>query len=386
MHKAGYHLADDVQFGVGPDGRATIFDTGSVKKLPAKRPEDDIRHDFDNLKRLAGKHDVPFVHPDHRNAAGEYEAAVDAAGKAGLSKLDALKLRNRLKRLRGILAETDPDYHDLTADEHAGLDSKLADIAQGKTPSAEFGVGDTLHYTGKIGTMPAEFRGYHTDPSTGEKMARVIVRPDSGPPFEASVKPGELSSKRPEPSPAVDPFVHAAADHAPAVAAVPPNSLGWVAGHQVRNLGGGKFQVETGKAYKTGTAAEVAGHIRDAWRHASGERAAVLKALDRAAGFEEPDWFGGGKAAGEVARRRAAVPEGARGVSLEPNTRGRVGRVVRDPETGAAHLLLDGGAEVKATDFEPLESRHSWRVPEADRPAAPRAKQGDLFNPKADRE
>lgn len=54
-------------------------------------------------------------------------------------------------------------------------------------------VGQVMQYTGRIGTMPAEFRGFHNDPTTGEKMARVIVRPESGPPFETSVKPSELS-------------------------------------------------------------------------------------------------------------------------------------------------------------------------------------------------
>ena len=50
-----------------------------------------------------------------------------------------------------------------------------------------------MTYTGRAGAMPAEFRGYHTDPETGGKAARVIVTPPGEPPFEASVPVGELS-------------------------------------------------------------------------------------------------------------------------------------------------------------------------------------------------
>lgn len=179
-------------------------------------------------------------------------------------------------------------------------------------------------------------------------------------------------------SDANDPFANATADHASTIASIPASGLGWVAGHQVRNVGDGKFQVETQKSYKTGSADEIAEHIRDSWRLASHEKGAANKALQRAEGFQEPDWFGGGDAAEQITRRRAAVPEGARGVSLEPHTRGRMGTVTRD-ENGATHLLLDGGKELKSVDFEPLAEQHSWRVPEAIKP--PRVKQTtpDMF-------
>lgn len=175
-----------------------------------------------------------------------------------------------------------------------------------------------------------------------------------------------------------DPFAAAGEDHEPAIKAIPPGGLAWVAGHAVRRTSDGRYQVETQKAYKTGTAAEINTVIRDTWRRAAAERAPAEKALARAAGFTEPDWFGGGSAAEEVVRRKAAVPAGARAVSLDPNTRGRVGNVVRDPDTGAARLQLDGQTE-PATDFEPMESRFSWRVPEVIRPAVPKATTPDMF-------
>lgn len=58
----------------------------------------------------------------------------------------------------------------------------------------EHSVGDEITYTGKIGSHPAEFRGYHTSQETGQKVARIIVRPKGEPPFETSVDPKELSS------------------------------------------------------------------------------------------------------------------------------------------------------------------------------------------------
>lgn len=61
--------------------------------------------------------------------------------------------------------------------------------------ATQFKVGQELKYTGRIGSMPAEFRGFHFDPSTGEKVARIIVRPESGSPFEASVRLSELSAE-----------------------------------------------------------------------------------------------------------------------------------------------------------------------------------------------
>lgn len=118
MHAAGYHLADDVQFGVGPDGRATIFDTGSVRKLPASRPEDDIRHDFNNLQRLAKQHNVPFTHPDFRGARSQYENALFFTDHGKLSRRDALKHRNKLNRLRDMVKDSDPEFHELSADAH----------------------------------------------------------------------------------------------------------------------------------------------------------------------------------------------------------------------------------------------------------------------------
>jgi hypothetical protein len=180
-------------------------------------------------------------------------------------------------------------------------------------------------------------------------------------------------------SPTADPFAHATADHAPAITSIPPGELGWVAGHQVRNVGGGKFQVETQKAYRTGSPAEISSLINDSWRRASAERSPIEKALARADAFTEPDWFGGGKAAEDVARRKAAVPEGARGVSLEPQTRGRPGTVVRDPETEAAHLQLDDTPAHTAGNFEPLDSSHSWRTPEVEKPKPTAQDTGDLF-------
>jgi hypothetical protein len=95
---------------------------------------------------------------------------------------------------RARMAEATPEPTPrATSEQPAAVPDGRPPVVSGSGAAAAHLVGDTLTYTGRAGSMPAEFRGYHTDPGTGEKMARVIVRPISGPPFEASVKPSELS-------------------------------------------------------------------------------------------------------------------------------------------------------------------------------------------------
>jgi hypothetical protein len=60
--------------------------------------------------------------------------------------------------------------------------------------TAKLSVGDAVTYTGVAGgPTPAEFRGYHSHPDTGEKMARIIVRPAGEGPFETSAKLSQVA-------------------------------------------------------------------------------------------------------------------------------------------------------------------------------------------------
>lgn len=68
------------------------------------------------------------------------------------------------------------------------------DPEQGRDEKGRWSVGDTLTHTDRYGEKAkVEFRGHHNSAETGEKMARVIFRPEQGMPFEMSVKPHELS-------------------------------------------------------------------------------------------------------------------------------------------------------------------------------------------------
>ena len=136
----------------------------------------------------------------------------------GLGGLERYGLDNVLHSIHGIHGLHDPNQrensavvvlpaaHDLAVPAGKRVASLPASIG-GEAPAPEATptpspavaplapkVGQTLTYTGKAGAMPAEFRGFHDDPNTGEKVARVIVRPETGPPFEASVKLSELSA------------------------------------------------------------------------------------------------------------------------------------------------------------------------------------------------
>ena len=172
---------------------------------------------------------------------------------------------------------------------------------------------------------------------------------------------------------------HASADHTDALDQIPPGQSAYVAGHFITRRADGKFQIETPKGYTTGDAPTVSRRIQDAWRQQAPERTAVERALGRAAAYNAPDWT---DAAGNEAeaKKRAAVPHGARGVSLEDNTHGRVGTVHRDPETGNAHLKLEGGVGTKAVDYEPLDSSHSWRVERPKVESGPKAVQPKMFS------
>lgn len=168
--------------------------------------------------------------------------------------------------------------------------------------------------------------------------------------------------------------------------AIAPGESAWVAGHFIRRTKDGQFQVETNKSYKTGSAEDAAGHIQQAWKDQAHDAKPVAAALDRAGKFAEPDWTDAA-ANDRIAAQKASVPDGARAVSLDENTKGRTGtvQVTADPENGkrTVKLVLDGGKETTATDFEPLDSKHSWRgeatSQPAEQPKEPAAKTPDMF-------
>jgi hypothetical protein len=158
---------------------------------------------------------------------------------------------------------------------------------------------------------------------------------------------------------------------------IPVGELHTVGGFKVRRTGGDEWRVEKqgGKGHVTGDAKTVRAHIE---RETSNQKAygkQRREALSRAEAHDEPNWTDSGRI-DAAAAAFAKLPKGAAVVSLEPDTYGRTGRIVKD-ETGANRVQLDGEDGYASNHVEPMEAKHSWRVPkEAE---APKMKQATLF-------
>jgi hypothetical protein len=163
-------------------------------KKPAAKPTDEAHAAYDAIKSDLGGLSVDEMRSRFVSSlAGRPKEALNGIlQKLGYSaetsqKAAAAKLLDNLTSLK---MSKDQTAQIGGAAEPKAEEKKVEPKAVAEKP---FGVGETLNYTGRAGTMPAEFRGFHADPDTGERVARVIVRPETGPPFEASVKTAELS-------------------------------------------------------------------------------------------------------------------------------------------------------------------------------------------------
>ncbi len=137
----------------------------------------------------------------------------------------------------------------------------------------------------------------------------------------------------------------------------------------------GEYRIDTDSGHVAGDADAVVKHIMEdrAKRAMHGKkRDAALKRADglvEADAFEDPDrsrkdWEG-----------FADLPKGAKVVSLEPNTYGRVGVISKD-ENGVNEVILEGTGEVGGTFVEPLDEKLSWR---AEKKASKQSESESLF-------
>jgi len=163
----------------------------------------------------------------------------------------------------------------------------------------------------------------------------------------------------------------------PALDAIAPGDSGHVGGWLVRNQGGGKYRIDTDRGHVTGGAVEIASHLEKDRRERDIDRPRGQAALARASAHNEPDALAEPERHAREQQAFAALPHGARVVSLDPKTRGRHGSIVR--HEGQTLVQLDGDpAAAPTTHVEPLDPRQSWRG--GARPAeAPRAEAGRLF-------
>jgi RNA polymerase sigma factor (sigma-70 family) len=145
MHAKDYVLRDDVQAGIGQDGRAYMFDTGKAKKLePGYRwADEDKRSDRDNLKRLADKHGLenPWAKDDAKEAYNSWDnRMIRASRQAKEGKLTPHMARQLLEigqRNWDAMLAQDPeqkDWWDLSHQQNVELLQSV--IAQGPAAGA----------------------------------------------------------------------------------------------------------------------------------------------------------------------------------------------------------------------------------------------------------
>ncbi len=164
--------------------------------------------------------------------------------------------------------------------------------------------------------------------------------------------------------------------HASTLAALPVGDLQRVGGFPVRRVGPNDYRIETQTAQKgtnqtqaekeagyiKGDAKKIAAYIETQTKQDAMHGRARTEALARVKDFAEPSFM---DQAGQQRAQAgfAALPEGATVVSLDENTHGRTGKIVRDSQ-GKNRVQLDGEDGFASGYVEPLDSRQSWRVPQ----------------------
>src|SRR5262249_18417051 len=155
------------------------------------------------------------------------------------------------------------------------------------------------------------------------------------------------------------------------LAAIPAGQTAHVGGWLVRHQGAGRYRIDTDKGHVTGGPAEIAAHLEADRKYRDLDRPRGEAAPQRARGPAGPAAPGEPERPAGEQQAFAGLPQGARVVSLDPNTHGRHGTITK--EGGRTAVRLDGDpTPVTSTAVEPLDPRHSWRRPErrAEAPAA----------------
>jgi len=121
MHERNYILRDDVQAGLGPDGRAYMFDTGKAKRIDPKDrwAKDDKNQDRAALRRLAEKHGLenPWAKDDAMERYNDFDNDLIQRAqwmRDGRMKPEhARRLIERGEKLFAELKAQDPEHSEL---------------------------------------------------------------------------------------------------------------------------------------------------------------------------------------------------------------------------------------------------------------------------------
>jgi hypothetical protein len=168
--------------------------------------------------------------------------------------------------------------------------------------------------------------------------------------------------------------------------AIPHGDRRHVGGWLVRRDGPEDFRVETDTGHLRGNVQAVLAHLRQDLMRRGLEGRRLTEAMKRAGEALEPDPLADPAGAERHGEAFDALPKGARVVSLDPNTRGRVGTVVKEKVQGqdgktyrVNRVKLDGDPGFASSHVEPLDPQHSWRAAVQPPPAPPGAPAGGLF-------
>jgi len=127
MHAAGYLMRDQVQIGMGEDGKFRFFDVGEASKFdPESRwAQEDKDMDHSSLQRVAKEHGLNYVTPRDRDPFPKFEAEVarvmDVLETGDMLDLmnAQFELKNKFRSLQGLepdTAQLATDYYEATQD------------------------------------------------------------------------------------------------------------------------------------------------------------------------------------------------------------------------------------------------------------------------------
>lgn len=129
MQNAGYTVGDELQPGIGADGKAYIYDMGAARRLgEGVHRKHDLQDDEDRVNRLANKAGFPSVsvNPDleHADQLAETWRVLDEFKKTGKA-LHPLTVKNQKRLLARTLSRLDADSQEFLRDEVDDLSKEL---------------------------------------------------------------------------------------------------------------------------------------------------------------------------------------------------------------------------------------------------------------------
>lgn len=145
--------------------------------------------------------------------------------------------------------------------------------------------------------------------------------------------------------------------------------LGYVDGYLLRKTGDDEYRMETPGAHVTGNAGKLRDHIAELKSKDARHQHATDIAVKRAEAYDEPNFLTDRKRLERDGKAFDSLPDGALVVSLFPETKGRLGKIVRadDPDRPGKRInrvKLNGVDDWASSDVEPLEAKQSWRAEE----------------------